>query len=52
MRGSFGVFFFRVHNNSEKENKFIVAAHDLQTLAAVPRIKSSPPREAITLDEK
>lgn len=36
----------------KNENNFIVAAHDLQTLAAVPRIKSSPRREAITLKEK
>lgn len=37
----------------KKENKFIVVVHDLQTLAAVLRIKPSPPREAISLkDEK
>lgn len=43
---------------AKKENKFIVAAHDLQTLAAVPRIKytaaqtAEKKREAITLEEE
>ena len=43
---------------AKKENKFIVAAHDLQTLAAVPRIKytatqtTEKKREAITLKEE
>lgn len=37
MRGSFGFCW----TMAKKENKFIVAAQDLQTLAAVPRIKST-----------
>lgn len=36
---------------NKKKNKFIVVAHDLQSLAAVLRIKSSTAREAIALKE-
>lgn len=36
---------------AKKENKFIVVVHDLQTLAALLRIKPLPPKEAISLKE-